>query len=85
MEQQGLDPEAEESNWEVPTHGIDREEFEACMSTLRVNGTGKVSALVFPLWSTVITDGEYEGLDPDARCRCVRRPAAEGTGWLYAP
>ena len=49
MEQQGLDPEAEEGIWEAPTHVMDREEFEACVSTLRVKGTGKASALVFPL------------------------------------
>ena len=54
-------------------HRMDRAEFEACASTLRVKGTSKVSALVFPLWSRVISDG------------CVRRPAEEGTGWLYAP
>ena len=49
MEQQGLDPEAEASMWEPPVHAMGREEFVACASTLRVKGTGKVSALVFPL------------------------------------
>ena len=44
---------------------------------------GKVSALVFPLWSTIISGEQYEELDPDDRCRCVRQPAEEGTGWLY--
>ena len=87
MEQQGSDPEAEaeEGIWEPPMHGMDREEFKTCAFTLRVKGTGKVSALVFPLWSRVNTEGEYEALDPDDRCRCVCRPAEKGTGWLYAP
>ena len=85
MEQQGLDPEAEASSWEPLVHAMGREEFEACASTLRAKGTGKVSALVFPLWSRVLKDEEYDALDSDDRCRCVRRPAEEGTGWLYAP
>ena len=46
---------------------------------------GKVSALVFPLWSTVISVEQYEELDQDYRCRCVRQPAEEGTSWLYVP
>ena len=68
MEQQGLDPEADKGIWEPPMHGMNREEFEACASTLRVKGTGKVCALVFPLWSRVITNEEYEALDSDDRC-----------------
>ena len=49
MEQQGLDPAAEYGSWDCSTDGIDREALEACGSTLRVKGTGKVSALVFPI------------------------------------
>ena len=63
MEQQGLDPESGEGFWKPPVHCKEREEFEACASMLRVKAMGYVSALVFPLWSRVITDGEYEALD----------------------
>ena len=37
---------------------MDREAFEACGYNLRVKGIEKVSALVFPLWSTVLTEDE---------------------------
>ena len=42
-------------------------------------------ALVFPLWSTLISGEQYDELDPDDRCRCARQPAGEGAGWLYVP
>ena len=64
---------------------MDREAFEACGSTLRMKGTGKVGALVYPLWSTVISEEQYDELDSDDRCRCVGQPAEEGTGWLNVP
>ena len=38
---------------------------------------------MFPLWSTVISGEQYEELDPEDLCRCIRQPAEEGTGWLY--
>ena len=34
--------------------------------------------------SLVLTEDEYEALRSEERCRCVRRPAGEGAGWLYA-